>query len=94
MEKASEKSNFGVPGRKLFYSCLLATVSLIVWASFGKLAVVSMSTGEVVPSTQVKTVQHLEGGIIREILVNEGNQVKAGESLIVLSSTSTVSYVT
>ena len=94
MEDVAEKSNFGVPGRKLFYSCLLATVSLIVWASFGKLAVVSMSTGEVVPSTQVKTVQHLEGGIVREILVNEGNRVKAGESLIVLSSTSSGADVT
>lgn len=68
-------------------TCVAACVSFLVWAAFGKLGVVSLANGEVIPSSQVKTVQHLEGGIVREIRVREGDTVKASQSLIVLEST-------
>jgi len=67
-----------------FFLCVLMVAAFGVWSSLGTLDIVSMATGEVTPSTQVKTIQHLEGGIIREILVHEGGSVKAGQSLIVL----------
>ena len=56
----------------------------IAWALLGRLDVVATAQGEVVPSTQVKSVQHLEGGIVRAILVREGQRVDAGEPLIEL----------
>ncbi|WNK01164.1 HlyD family type I secretion periplasmic adaptor subunit [Thalassospiraceae bacterium LMO-JJ14] len=56
----------------------------IAWALIGRLDVVATAQGEVVPSTQVKSVQHLEGGIVRAILVREGQRVGAGEPLIEL----------
>lgn len=59
-------------------------VTTVAWAANGKLDVVSPATGEVVPSTQVKEVQHLEGGIVREFLVREGESVEAGQAILVL----------
>ncbi len=56
----------------------------IAWAVVGRLDVVATADGEVVPSTQVKSVQHLEGGIVRAILVREGQRVGDGEPLIEL----------
>jgi len=68
--------------------CVVATVAFIAWAALGTLDIVSMATGEVVPSSQVKTVQHLEGGIVNRILVREGDSVKEGQPLVVLEPTS------
>ncbi|MBO6948208.1 MAG: HlyD family type I secretion periplasmic adaptor subunit [Rhodospirillales bacterium] len=56
----------------------------LAWAVVGRLDVVATAEGEVVPSTQVKSVQHLEGGIVRAILVREGQRVGEGEPLIEL----------
>ncbi|MBU1001658.1 MAG: HlyD family type I secretion periplasmic adaptor subunit [Proteobacteria bacterium] len=56
----------------------------LVWAAVGRLDVVSTASGEVIPSSKVKSVQHLEGGIISEIKVREGDLVKAGQPLVVL----------
>ncbi len=71
-----------------FIMSMLTVVAFVVWAAYGELDVVSIAAGEVVPSSRVKTIQHLEGGIIREILVKEGERVKAGQSLVILESTS------
>ena len=54
----------------------------------GKLDVVSMAQGEVIPSSPVKSVQHLEGGIVRELLVKEGDNVAKDQPLLELESTS------
>lgn len=67
--------------------CVAACVVFGLWAAFGRLAVVSTATGEVVPASQVKTVQHLEGGIVSEILVAEGQAVTRDQPLVVLQST-------
>lgn len=56
----------------------------LVWAAVGRLDIVSTASGEVIPSTKVKSVQHLEGGIISEIKVREGDIVTAGQPLVVL----------
>ena len=69
--------------------CLIGCCAFGFWAWESKLAIVSVAEGEVVPSTQVKTIQHLEGGIIREIQVREGERVKMGQSLVILESTAT-----
>ena len=63
--------------------CVLATTVFIFWAALGTLDIVSMATGEVVPASQVKTVQHLEGGIVSFIHVKEGDFVQLGQPLVV-----------
>ena len=71
----------------VFWLCAGMVVSFGIWSAVCEIDIVSMATGEVIPSTQVKTVQHLEGGIVREIKVLEGGRVKAGQELVVLEPT-------
>src|SRR5262245_57467641 len=56
----------------------------LVWAAVARLDEVSVATGEVVPQGQVKTIQHLEGGIIQQINVTEGQTVAKDTSLVQL----------
>ncbi|MCW8917111.1 MAG: HlyD family type I secretion periplasmic adaptor subunit [Magnetovibrio sp.] len=72
----------------MFLLTLIGVVSLfLIWSFVGRLDVVSFAIGEVVPSSQVKTVQHLEGGIVADIMVREGDRVKAGQPLVTLEAT-------
>jgi len=70
-----------------FALCSAAVIGFGIWAAISPIDIVSMATGEVIPSTQIKTVQHLEGGIVREIKVREGEHVKKGQVLVVLEPT-------
>ncbi len=70
-----------------FALCVTLVAGFAGWAYFGQLDVVSTAVGEVIPSTQVKSVQHLEGGIVREIMVKEGDLVKENQSLLTLEPT-------
>ncbi len=56
-------------------------VAFIVWASFMTMQEVAVTYGSVVPKSSVHAVQHLEGGIIREVLVEERQMVEAGQPL-------------
>ncbi len=55
---------------------------LLAWALIGKVDVIATAEGKLVPQTYVKIVQPVEGGIVSEILVKEGDQVKAGQVLM------------
>jgi adhesin transport system membrane fusion protein len=54
----------------------------LVWALFARLDEVSVATGEVVPQGKIKTVQHLEGGIIDELYVRDGDIVHLDSPLL------------
>lgn len=70
-------------GTHLFlFSCIIMVAAFLGWANYGRLDVVALASGDVVPATQVKAVQHLEGGIIRKILVREGDKVKHDQALV------------
>lgn len=56
----------------------------LLWGFGAELDAGAMATGEVVPSGRVRTVQHLEGGMIKEIKVRDGSRVKAGQELLLL----------
>jgi HlyD family secretion protein len=70
----------------LWTVCVLVAV-LIVWVCFAKLDIVAVANGRLVPETYVKVVQPAEAGIIREILVDEGQRVEKGEVLVRLDPT-------
>lgn len=75
-----------VAHRRFLYLCFCLFVSFFAWAALCDLDIVSEAVGEVIPQTKVKRVQHLEGGIVREILVREGDRVKADQPLVVLDA--------
>jgi adhesin transport system membrane fusion protein len=68
-----------------------AVLALIVWAAFAPLDEVTRGEGKVIPSRQVQVMQSLDGGIVSEILVREGEQVKAGQLLLKVDPTRFVS---
>jgi HlyD family secretion protein len=61
-------------------------VGLLLWMIFGRLDIVAVADGKLVPSTYLKIVQPPEQGIVREILVKEGEAVRAGQVLIRMDS--------
>lgn len=65
---------------------LITVVLFIVWASFASIDEIARGTGEVVPSGENKKVQNLEGGIVEEILVKEGQVVKKGDVLLKINN--------
>jgi HlyD family secretion protein len=62
-------------------------VGFLGWSLFAQLDSATMSQGTVVVDSHRKTVQHLEGGILRELLVREGEAVKSGQPVALLDTT-------
>ena len=58
-----------------------------MWAALVPLATGAVAPGKVVVEANRKEIQHLEGGIVKELLVKEGQAVKAGEILVRLDNT-------
>ena len=66
---------------------LIALVAaLLLWSIFGRLDIVAVADGKLVPSSYLKIVQPAEQGIVKEILVQEGERVEAGRVLIRMDS--------
>ncbi len=83
-----------VPGANLLLWLIAAIIGgFIFWASRAQLDEVTKGMGKVIPSSSVQTVQNLEGGIIAEIFVAEGDRVEKGDVLARIDDTiSNASY--
>lgn len=86
---ASERTPRGV--RLAVWFSLFALVAGLVWAAIAELDEVTRGEGKVIPSRQIQVLQSLDGGIVSEILVKEGQTVQAGELLLRVDSTRMVS---
>jgi HlyD family secretion protein/adhesin transport system membrane fusion protein len=60
----------------------------IVWSIFSEVDEVVRGDGKVIPSSQTKVIQHLEGGIVDSIYVKEGQNVKKGDPIYRLKNAS------
>lgn len=67
--------------RMVLWTVLGLTGALAAWAGLGKLDVVAVAEGRLVPKSQLRIVQPAEGGVMRELRVKEGERVRAGQVL-------------
>ncbi|MET3845244.1 HlyD family type I secretion periplasmic adaptor subunit [Bradyrhizobium sp. OAE829] len=74
-------------GRLGFAAIALVFGGFGVWAGFAPLGRAAIAQGQVAVESSNKPVQHLEGGIVREILVRDAQQVKEGDVLLRLQPT-------
>jgi adhesin transport system membrane fusion protein len=73
--------------RMLLVASLALLATFLVWAHFAVLDEVKRGNGRVVPARQMQVVQSLEGGIVGDILVQEGSIVQQGQSLMRIDDT-------
>jgi HlyD family secretion protein/epimerase transport system membrane fusion protein len=70
--------------RLAIFIIVLTLGGFLAWGVFAELESGAIAAGEVVPSGRVRTVQHLDGGMIKAIKVRDGDQVKKGAELLLL----------
>lgn len=68
--------------RALLYGVALTLIALCIWASVAEIDEVTRGEGRVIPSRQLQTLQSMDGGMVEEILVSEGQVVEQGDLLV------------
>jgi len=76
--------------KKMFWVCILGFGGFLAWGSIAPLEEGVAASGQIVVEDDRQVIQHLEGGIVREILVREGQFVTRGETLLVLQKTASL----
>ena len=88
----SAKAGYKLGGSSLLLvSMFIGIATLLIWASLSKIDQVTHGGGKVVASTQMQTIQSVEGGTIKNILVKEGDVVEPGQPLIEIDQATVVS---
>ncbi|MBZ0068664.1 MAG: HlyD family type I secretion periplasmic adaptor subunit [Thiobacillus sp.] len=77
--------------RYLLRSIGIILLVFVLWAAFATVDEVTRGSGKVIPTSQVQIVQAVDGGVVAEILVREGQSVEAGQSLFLIDKTRFVS---
>lgn len=65
----------------------LSVFAFIAWAAFAPISEVARAPGEIIPQGRTRSVQHMDGGIVNEVLVNERSEVEAGQLIMRLDGT-------
>jgi adhesin transport system membrane fusion protein len=68
--------------RAVLYFWIVTIAGLLVWANFALIDEIVRGSGEIIPSGENQMIQNLEGGIVEEILVTEGESVEKGQILL------------
>jgi adhesin transport system membrane fusion protein len=79
--------------QKISRTAFAVIVALLVWAAFARVDEVTKGDGRVVPSRQLQVLQSLDGGVVEQILVHEGDKVEAGQLLLRIDPTRATSAV-
>ncbi len=76
-----------VKSRLMLWSVFAVMIWLLVWSNLAEIDELTRGMGKVIPSHQIQVVQNLEGGIVSDILVDEGELVEKGQILIKIDDT-------
>ncbi|TYK66725.1 HlyD family type I secretion periplasmic adaptor subunit [Colwellia echini] len=79
-----KQENAANKAKKLVVLVFITLISTLVWASFAKLQESVVGIGHVVPAQAVQSIENLDGGILKELLVKNGELVSKGQKLILL----------
>lgn len=82
-----------VKSSRIIWCFLLLILTLLIWSYFASMVEVSKGTGKVVPTSREQVIQSLEGGILSELYVREGDIVEKGQILAQLDLTKTEATV-
>lgn len=74
-------------GQQLLWSIALFFLVMLVWAAFAEVDEFTRGEGKVIPSSHIQVIQNLEGGIVAQLHVREGQIVEAGEPLLRIDDT-------
>ena len=84
-ELSSNESNNSIITKKFKIFIILFIIILLTIINLRIIEVMSIADGKIIPQGRIKYVQHLEGGIVEEILIKEGEKVELSQPLVVLS---------
>jgi membrane fusion protein, adhesin transport system len=73
--------------RPVLWVSLLGIVAFVAWAAWAELDLITRGEGRIVPYSRNQTIQSLEGGILEQLMVGEGDLVEAGQLLVKLDNT-------
>ncbi len=59
----------------------------LIWANYAEIDEMTRGFGRVIPSYKIQVIQNLEGGIVKDILVSEGERVRKGQVLVIIDDT-------
>jgi len=88
LERSMDKQDFNT-NRLILAGCMLMLITLggfVIWSTTAKLSSASIAPGSIVVESQRKKIQHLNGGWVKAIYVQEGKKVKKGDLLLALSN--------
>jgi adhesin transport system membrane fusion protein len=69
------------------YMIIAALVAMVAWASVSNVDIVAVASARIVPDGREQVIASLEGGILRDLMVREGQQVSEGQELALLDPT-------
>lgn len=76
-------------GRTMFWTLIALCLFTLLWLFFGKADVVVSARGKIIPDGEIKIIQPLDTGVVKKILVKEGDFVKKGQTLIEIDASTT-----
>ncbi len=86
---SSEKQRLALAGLTPHQAFVLiaavGTACFVLWAALARLDVIVRTEGRIIPAGKSQIVQHLEGGLVHQVLVKAGDEVREGQALIKLA---------
>lgn len=82
-----EKLQQPMKARWILYTITIVFGLLFLWSAFAQVDEITRGEGKVIPSMQMQVVQSVDGGVVEEVLVHEGDNVKKGQLLVRIDPT-------